>query len=68
MIKTNTYKKGSDNMDTYRFDDAHEKVYELDGDHYIFIGIYFAFKINSKMTDKKKAQIVDDEMLYNDLE
>ena len=55
-------------MDTYRFDDAHEKVYELDGDHYIFIGIYFAFKINSKMTDKKKAQIVDDEMLYNDLE
>jgi hypothetical protein len=55
-------------MEKYRFDNAYQKVYEYDSDQkaYLFIGTYVAFGITSRMSEKKKTQIVEEYMLYQD--
>jgi len=49
-------------MDKYRFDDAYEKVFELDRDYYVFIGTYRSFGIDPEMSDTQKSDIVGYEM------
>lgn len=48
----------------YRFDDTYEKVYEYDKDAagFVFIGSYFAFGINSDMSEAEKTRIVYEDM------
>jgi len=65
-VHTNTNKKnGEKNMEMkYRFDDTYEKVYEYDKDAagFVFIGSYFAFGINSDMSEAEKTRIVYEDM------
>lgn len=52
-------------MGKYRFDNNYEKVYEYDEKQkaYIFIGTYFAFDIDKKMSDAEKTKIVEEDLL-----
>ena len=43
-----------------RFDDAYGKVYEREGDAYVFIGTYLAYGINADMSDSEKQSIVEE--------
>ena len=42
----------------FRFDDAYQKVYELTGNVYVFIGTYLAYGITSSMSDEEKTNRV----------
>ncbi len=47
----------------YRFDDACGQVFEYNKKQkcYSFIGSYFVFGINNKMTEKKQIQIIQEQ-------
>ena len=54
-------------METYRFDDAYQKVYEYDqaARTYVFIGTYWAYSIVPDMEDQDKANAVENDKMYS---
>ena len=52
----------------YRFDDNYEKVYERHAFGCHFIGTYWAYGIDKKMSDTKKAEIIEQDQLRNIME
>ena len=56
-------------MDTYRFDDAYEKVYEYNYDQkaYLFIGNYLTYGIYIQMSEEGKIRIVEEDKMFKEL-
>ena len=48
-------------MDSLRFDDAYQKVYEYDSKAraYVFLGSYFAYGIGPDMSEERKRETVE---------
>ena len=44
----------SNKMSTYRFDDAYESIYELNGDAYEYLTNYISAGVDSDMTEEEK--------------
>lgn len=47
-------------MEKYRFDDAYEKVYELENGSYVFCSTYYNAGIEKSMSEKKMIEIMEE--------
>ena len=50
----------------YRFDNAYEMIYELDGfgKSYVFLGSYYFYDITKNMSYEQATEIVEKERCY----